>query len=141
MLGESYDYWMAIFDNQSYYCRKRRYQNAKSILLRNISDLDAYVILSVIKQNNLEDDYINHGVEGVLIPERPDPIEALFNFVDGTALSAYAPATTDVFGGALGKYESTGIRARDITMLPESNMNKNQMCDKIIYVLRTGNSD
>lgn len=139
VLGDSYDYWMALFDDESYYCRKRRYQNAKSVLLRNVSQLNAYMIISIIKSDNLENDYINHGIEGLGLST--DPIEALYNFVDATSLSAYAPATENAFGQPIGKYETTGIRAMDLTMLPESTFTKSAMCDKILDILKTGNND
>lgn len=139
VLGESYDYWMALFDDQSYYCRKRRYQNAKSVLLRNVSQLNAFSIVSIIKSDNLETDYINHGIEGFGLST--DPIEALYNFIDATTLNSYSPLTVDGFGQTLGKYETTGIRAMNLTMLPESTLTKDQMCDKILDILINGSDE
>jgi len=139
VLGDSYDYWMALFDDESYYCRKRRYQNAKSVLLRNVTQLNAYSIISIIKADNLENDYMNHGIEGFMLST--DPIEALYNFVDATPLAYYSPTTANAFGQPLGKYETTGIRAMNLTMLPESTLTKDAMCNKILDVLKTGNND
>lgn len=138
-LEDGYDYWMALFDDQSYYCRKRRYQNAKSVLLRNVSQLNAFSIVSIIKSDNLENDYINHGIEGFGLST--DPIEALYNFVDATTLNSYSPVTVDGFGQTLGKYETTGIRAMNLTMLSESTLTKDQMCDKILDILINGSDE
>jgi hypothetical protein len=136
VLGNDMNSIMVNFDQNSQRCRESRFNFCRSILLNNVEKFDALSILQILEQDNLLDRYIIQGIEGT---NDQDLIEGLFNFIESTPLSSYNGQTQDPFGNNLGRYESTGILARNISFLPNSQItNKNDLVSVIMNCLREG---
>lgn len=159
-MGSDYDMEMTIFDTKSRESRVTRYQTIKSILIRNITKINAYNILSVLESDLLENRYIDHGIEGTTA-NNPDVQEAIFNFIDATPESEYydlvdsvkvvkmnyllmgitnnSGTIIDAFGTPLGKYEANGVRVMSMTMLAESTLTQAELVDLIMDCIKGGN--
>lgn len=136
VLGEDLYYWMSRFDAQSYESRRIRINMAKSLLLSNVEQITAFVLKQIMDNDKLIDSYVNDGVEGTL---EGDVTEGLFNFMISTPLSTYGGETHDPTGAPLGRYEFTGLATHPMVfMLPNSNLTKQQLIDKIYDCLKYG---
>lgn len=136
VLGEDLYYWMSRFDLQSYESRRIRVNMAKSLLLSNIEQISAFILKQIMDADKLIDSYVNDGVEGTL---EGDVTEGLFNFMLSTPLSTYGGQTHDPTGAPLGRYESNGLATNPMVfMLPNSNLTKEQLIEKIFNCLKYG---
>ena len=115
-LGENYQYWASEFGLKSKLCREVRFENAKTILFRNVSLLDRYNILGFLNTTLLVDNYIKHGIEGTA---EGDPISGLFNYIEAT-----------------GDYVSNGLTVMTLTMIGDKS--KEEMIIEIMDCLRKG---
>lgn len=129
---------MRLFDENSKKAREIRFGFAKTLLINNISQIDQYMILSIINNDKLDSNYISQGIEGIY-GINPDPIEALFNFVLGSTVSDYGGPTTDALGQPLGKYSTSGVAKRSITMLPNSPYTQSTLVITMMDCLVNGN--
>lgn len=153
VLGSDYNYYMALFDNQSRECRKERFQYAKSIFLKNVQPLWVFKINAILERDRLDYQYEVKGIEELVIGNT-DLVEALFNFIMATPLSYYQanlPALAllgvhdeggvlkDILGNPVGKYETEGILAMPLEFLPEATItNKTDLINTIMACLRDG---
>lgn len=117
ILGNDFEYWMTDFDLKSQKCRNERFSMAKTILIKNISLANRYEILGFLNTTQLENNYIKFGIEGT---SEGDPLEGIFNFVEGT-----------------GAYVATGVLPRMLTMI--NGITKEAMIEQIMQCLRNGN--
>lgn len=136
LTDEEMNQYMGDFDINSINCRKIRYGYAKTLLLNNVSQLDAFLINNILKSDGLESDYINNGLEGI---DEGDPLEGLFSFIEGRTVESYGGPTTDAFGNPLGKYGTTGVASRSLTMLTNSPYTQSTLVTSIMQCLRNGN--
>lgn len=96
---------MSEFDKKSVKNRKSRFSKAKALLLNTLVDLEAFQILSELKTwapncYNLQDEYIEHGVEGF---ESSDPILGLYDYINGTT-----EAGNDAYGRSWSYFSAAG---------------------------------
>lgn len=138
LTNEELNSYMRAFDENSRKCREIRFGFAKTLLINNISQLDQYMILTVINNDKLDSNYIGQGVEGIY-GANPDPIEALFNFILGSTVADYGGPTTDALGQPLGKYATNGIAKRNITMLANSPYTQATLVTTMMDCLENGN--
>jgi len=153
VLGDSYNYWMALFDDNSRECRKKRFQYAKSIFFKNVQPLWVFRINAILERDRLDYQYEVKGIEG-LESGNTDLVECLFNFIEATPVSYYqnnlaslSPigvhddngVLKDILENPLGKYESEGVSAMPLEFLPEATItNKEQLVNSIMLCLREG---
>jgi len=119
VLGDLYEYWMTDFDLKSQESRMKRFTNAKTCLIKNISLMDRFTVLGYINSTTLERDYIYYGLEGT---NDGDPIPGMLDFIEATVGTPY---------------ETTGMAARTFTMI--GTITKEEMIAKIVDILRNGN--
>ena len=130
-LGTLTEEYMAEFDRKSIKTRERRFSKAKSVLLSNVSQLDAFGILGTQSAFSLDANYINHGVEG---STEGDAILGLYDFINATDI-----AGNDAYGNPWNVFASTGIAALTLTFLPSSSMTTAQeLADKMMSFLTKG---
>lgn len=110
--GDSINEIMKKFDRKSTKNRENRFSLAKSAILDNVEMADAFGIIATITADNLENNYIAHGMEG---SESQDPVLGLYDFANSTSIVGM-----DAYGQPWNKYATTGLATRSMTLRSNS---------------------
>ena len=137
---EGADEATAEFDKKSVKTREKRFRQIKAVLLNNIEMVDAFTILNQVKawagagSYNLQEEYINHGVEGYT---STDPILGFYDFIDGTDETGL-----DAYGRVWNYFSATGIlpgiRHQTLTFRTSSTLNAGTLADQMLNILKYG---
>lgn len=121
---------MKRFDRKSTKNRKNRFSLAKASLLNNVDDVTGFLISKDIATYSLEENYVNHGMEG---SESLDPVLGIYDFLNSTSLPG-----NDLLGNPWSAFSAIGLATRPMTFRTDSNYNQSSLVGLLNEYLKHG---